>query len=114
MKPGIIKDWKRKLKAFEEKHRFSVYSSSLHNAEIMDSKASKARGLEYLLQEFGISARDVMAIGDGENDLPMLKLAGYSVAMQNAEEIVKQRVDEVTKFSYRQNGLYEFLMQKIR
>ncbi|MCP3027883.1 HAD family hydrolase [Halobacillus sp. A5] len=114
MDPEIIKEWKEALKSLNENHRFSIYSSSLHNAEIMDNKASKARGLEYLLKEFGIPATKTMAIGDGENDLPMLKLAGYSVAMQNAEEVVKQNVHEVTKNSYKQNGLYEFLMKKIR
>ena len=37
-----------------------------------------------------------MAFGDGENDIPMLKVAGIGVAMGNAMDIVKAAADTVT------------------
>eukprot|EP00958_Prasinococcus_capsulatus_P017593 scaffold1990_cov350-Prasinococcus_capsulatus_cf.AAC.3 len=40
--------------------------------------------------ELGVDAAKVLAIGDGENDIEMLQLAGVSVAMGNAKDIVKQ------------------------
>ena len=43
-----------------------------------------------------MTAEDAVAIGDGENDIGILDLCGYAVAMDNAFDIVKQHADEVT------------------
>ncbi|MCP3032511.1 Cof-type HAD-IIB family hydrolase [Halobacillus sp. A1] len=107
-----IKEWKQTLETFKESYNFSAFSSTLHNAEIMES-VSKAVGISKLLEEYHMAPGDLMAIGDGENDLPMLELAGCSVAMQNAEDVVKRSVDEVTPLTYEQNGLYSYLSQKL-
>jgi hydroxymethylpyrimidine pyrophosphatase-like HAD family hydrolase len=42
---------------------------------------SKASGLVWLTDYLGLSAADVLAIGDNDNDIPMLEWAGFSVAM---------------------------------
>ncbi len=47
---------------------------------------------------------ETMAIGDSENDLAMIKVAGVGVAMENAEEIIKQAADYVTR-SNEDNGV---------
>eukprot|EP00854_Cymbomonas_tetramitiformis_P011465 gene11465-13551_t len=52
--------------------------------EILPLGSSKGAGVEILLQRMGVPAREVMAIGDGENDKEMLQLAGIGVAMGNA------------------------------
>ena len=39
---------------------------------------------------------EIIAFGDGENDIGMLQLAGIGVAMGNAEEVVKQNADYIT------------------
>ena len=44
----------------------------------------------------GIDPKNVLAIGDGENDLEMLELAGVSVAMGNGKELVKDSAMYVT------------------
>ena len=46
--------------------------------------------------EMGIDPKNVLAIGDGENDLEMLELAGVSVAMGNGKELVKDSAMYVT------------------
>ncbi|MFG6147751.1 Cof-type HAD-IIB family hydrolase [Halobacillus sp. B23F22_1] len=114
MDPGKINEWKETLSTLKARFTFTISSSSLHNAEIMEGKVTKASGITKLLEEFHLSPEDLMAIGDGENDLPMLELAGWSVAMQNAEDIVKRTVDEVTKYTYEENGLYSFLSEKLK
>ena len=48
------------------------------------------------IAEMGIDPENVLAIGDGENDLEMLELAGVSVAMGNGKEVVKQNAMYVT------------------
>src|SRR5690606_7365661 len=54
--------------------------------EIMPAGVSKATALRRLLAELGIEPGEVMAIGDGEHDVEMLKLAGLGVAVASATE----------------------------
>ncbi|MBR3623182.1 MAG: HAD hydrolase family protein, partial [Selenomonadaceae bacterium] len=57
---------------------------------------SKASGLRELAKILNISIEETMAIGDADNDLPMLKAAGKSVAMGNAAAHIKEAADFVT------------------
>ncbi|MBU2695333.1 MULTISPECIES: HAD family hydrolase [Pimelobacter] len=57
---------------------------------------SKASGLEYVAQQLGIDRADVLAIGDGRNDIEMLQWAGRGVAMGQAIDEVKEIADAVT------------------
>ncbi|MBX3000677.1 MAG: HAD family phosphatase [Caldilineaceae bacterium] len=53
----------------------------------------KGQGLRHLLAHLGIDPSRVMAIGDNDNDIPMLEVAGFSVAMGQAPEKVKAVAD---------------------
>ncbi len=64
--------------------------------EFTDENVSKASALKCLGEHLGIPREQIMAIGDGENDLPMLEYAGLSVAMGNASEYIRSRCDYVT------------------
>lgn len=57
--------------------------------------ASKAAGVAMLAANLGCTLADVVAVGDGDNDLPMLKAVGFGVAMGNAAEHVKAQADAV-------------------
>jgi hydroxymethylpyrimidine pyrophosphatase-like HAD family hydrolase len=57
---------------------------------------SKASGLEYVAAELGLAAADVLAIGDGRNDIEMLRWAGRGVAMGQAVDEVRAAADDVT------------------
>jgi hydroxymethylpyrimidine pyrophosphatase-like HAD family hydrolase len=46
--------------------------------------------------ELGVHRDDVLAIGDGRNDLEMLRWAGRGVAMGQAPDVVKDAADAVT------------------
>ncbi|MCA0456418.1 MAG: Cof-type HAD-IIB family hydrolase [Chloroflexi bacterium] len=65
--------------------------------ELLPTGASKGSALKVLLKEMGIPASQVMALGDGENDVEMLELAGIGVAMGNASEHVKSIANVTTK-----------------
>lgn len=58
---------------------------------------SKGVALKELMAELSLSSGDVMAIGDSDNDLSMLKLAGTPVAMANALESVKRQARYITR-----------------
>jgi HAD superfamily hydrolase (TIGR01484 family) len=57
---------------------------------------SKASGLAHVADRLGVAAADVLAIGDGRNDLEMLQWAGRGVAMGQAVEEVRAAADAVT------------------
>jgi hydroxymethylpyrimidine pyrophosphatase-like HAD family hydrolase len=57
---------------------------------------SKASGLEYVAAELGLAPDDVLAIGDGRNDIEMLEWAGRGVAMGQAVQQVLDAADDVT------------------
>ena len=61
-----------------------VVSSSGNNLEIMPGGVGKGDALAFLTARLGLDRSQVMAIGDAENDLSMLRYAGHSVAMGNA------------------------------
>lgn len=64
--------------------------------DLMPEGVSKASGLEVVAQRLGLTAADVLAIGDGRNDVEMLRWAGRGVAMGQAVEEVRAAADAVT------------------
>lgn len=75
---------------------FEVSSSARNNIELNRKGVTKAAGLSEVIGPLGIKPSEVVAIGDGLNDLAMLRWAGFSVAMQNAPDIVKEHADHIT------------------
>ncbi len=69
---------------------------------------SKASGLTYLCDRLGINSADVLAVGDGNNDIEMLKWAGLGVAMGHAPSALLEVADEVTG-SIDEDGLVDVL-----
>lgn len=63
--------------------------------EILPPNVSKGAALKHLLKDLGIKPEEVMALGDAENDLEMIELAGIGVAMGNAVDLLKQAADYV-------------------
>jgi len=57
---------------------------------------NKASGLRLVADELGLDAADVLAIGDGRNDIEMLEWAGRGVAMGQSVEVVREAADAVT------------------
>ena len=61
---------------------------------------SKASGLEYVVEQLGLSSADVLAIGDGRNDIEMLGWAARGVAMGQAVQEVHDAADFTTDTVY--------------
>ena len=57
---------------------------------------SKGKALEALASFLGLSLTDVVAIGDGTNDVSLLSTAGLAIAMGNAHDELKAVADHVT------------------
>ncbi|MCP4423174.1 MAG: HAD family hydrolase [Chloroflexi bacterium] len=63
--------------------------------EILPLGVSKGDGVGWLLAQMGVDPAAAMAVGDGENDLELLRLVGWGVAMGNAHDTVKAAADAV-------------------
>jgi Cof subfamily protein (haloacid dehalogenase superfamily) len=65
--------------------------------EMLPPAISKGTALAQLLREdFHLSPEEVIAFGDGENDLELLQVAGFGVAMGNANPVLKAAADHIT------------------
>ncbi|EOT38964.1 MULTISPECIES: Cof-type HAD-IIB family hydrolase [Enterococcus] len=78
------------------KERYEIIKTRDVLLEFMPKGVTKAYGCQLLAEHLGITADEVMAIGDEENDLPMIEYAGLGVAMENAVPMVKAAADVVT------------------
>lgn len=83
-------------------------SSGYGCIDILQTGIHKAWGLEELLKRWGLKSEQIMAFGDSENDIEMLKFAGISYAMENAEESVKEVATGVAPANS-QAGVYQVL-----
>lgn len=57
--------------------------------DLVHKGINKAKGVDDILKHYGIAQKDLIAFGDGENDIDMLKACGYSYAMKNANAKAK-------------------------
>ena len=71
----------------------NVFFSEPFFLEIMPQGIEKASSLEILLGSLGIDRKHLIACGDGFNDIPMMRYAGLSVAMANAQDETKEWAD---------------------
>ena len=74
----------------------SVSASLGRNLEINAPGVNKGKGLLKLGEFLGIRKEEIMACGDGDNDLSMIEAAGLGVAMENADDEVRQAADYIT------------------
>ncbi|HZH60035.1 MAG TPA: HAD family hydrolase [Metabacillus sp.] len=101
--------WKEELEQLKQEIDFTMSVSSEHNAEVMVANVNKATGIQHMLKTFNLNMDEVMAIGDSDNDIQMLQTVGFSVAMKNAPDRIKEMADDVTEFTCDEDGVYHYL-----
>ena len=82
-------DLEEALKDFKYLEELEIYDSgfALH---VTDKRVNKGTSLKYLCERNGINMKNVMAIGDSQNDEDFLKQVGYRIAVGNAEDRLKE------------------------
>ena len=75
----------------------NIYRSEPFLLEIMPRNIDKAYSLQKLLNSLGLTADSMICCGDGYNDISMIEYAGLGVAMKNAQPIVKDSANFITK-----------------
>ena len=76
--------------------QFLMTSSMTNNFELGNKDASKGNALKIVADRLGISLDKAMAIGDNYNDVSMMEIVGFSVAMGTAKEDIKKLCSFVT------------------
>lgn len=89
----------------------SISSSSSGNLEINNEGVSKGVALKLLCKEFNIDIQDTLAIGDGGNDVEMVKSAGKGVAMGNSINQELRKVADIITDSHDKEGVAKILEQ---
>lgn len=84
--------WKR----IEALGDVEVTGALSNNIEVNASGVHKGNALLWLAQRLGIQREEIMAFGDGANDIKMMRDAGIGVAMENSIEAVKEAADMIT------------------
>lgn len=65
-------------------------------ADMIPENGGKPEGMKKMMERFGLKQEEIMAFGDGGNDISMIEYAHIGVAMGNSRDNVKQAADYVT------------------
>lgn len=87
------------------------YQEEFFAINLVNTNVSKGNAINGLCKFLKIDIKDVIAIGDGLNDISMIKTAGLGVAMENAEPELKAVADEITTTNL-ENGVAKILRVK--
>ncbi|MBN4056597.1 MAG: hydrolase Cof [Alkaliphilus sp.] len=71
-------------------------TSKPYYLEFIDKTVSKGRALSIICDKYELKREEIIAIGDGQNDITMLEFAGVGVAMGNSSQEVKDKADYIT------------------
>lgn len=93
-------------------HRLVVPAYGVEVLEVFDQAVNKWEGILHVARRHGIEPREIIAIGDDINDMPMIKNAGLGVAMGNANPQLQAAADQVIGHN-RDDGVAVFLEELI-
>ena len=79
-----------------------VVSGGYNNLEFTSAGVTKGAGLAFLCEHLNIPLECTMVCGDSENDKDIMGVAGFSVAMGNADPEIKALADYVTDTNERE------------
>ncbi|WP_348651734.1 Cof-type HAD-IIB family hydrolase [Paenibacillus silviterrae] len=99
--PDVLNELRDQVRALGT---LEITASASINMEISKLGITKEYGVRRVCEYLGIEMDEVMAIGDHQNDLKLIRAAGFGVAMGNAEDVIKLAADAVTT-SNEQDGV---------
>ncbi len=88
---------------------FNTHGDTM-TADVSLRACDKSTGVDLMIKKLGFDTKDTLAIGDGYNDVTMIKRVGYGIAMGNAVEELKKEADMVAGHIF-DDGLYRAFLQ---
>lgn len=89
----------------------TVTTSMPSSIDVVPRNISKDKGLMILAEHLNIKSENILAIGNGLNDLEMLKYAGIGIAMRNSEKCLLDKWDNVSEYTNNEEGVYHVIKQ---
>lgn len=81
--------------------------------EFQDPRINKGVGLEKYCERYGIDMQDVLAFGDQENDIGLMKSSGYGVCLSNGADLTKSYAKAVTEHDVLDDGVGYWLYDHV-
>jgi len=103
----LLEDFRAHIADFCKGRIQAVFSNPTY-LELLPIHAGKGNGVRYVCEHFQVPISHTYGCGDAENDISMLEAVGTAVAMQNADEHVKQMADIITTDDNNHDGLAPF------
>lgn len=90
---------KSNLEYYNKKYgkNFIINNSSKNIMEIVDINGGKGNAVKWYADKYGIKKEEIIAVGDSGNDIQLMDYCGLKVAVDNAEDKLKEICDVVTK-----------------
>ena len=92
---------------------FDVFSKP-EMLEFSHLLSNKGDAVRFMAEFYGVPMGDTIAVGDEENDCPMIEAAGIGVAMANASQVVKDAADYVTERDNNHSGIAEVIEKFVK
>ena len=89
---------------------FDVFSKP-EMLEFSHMKSNKGDAVRFMADFYKVPMADTIAVGDEENDCPMIEAAGVGVAMANASPVVRNAADYVTERDNNHSGIAEVIQK---
>ncbi len=98
-----------KMLAEKTTGQLAVYRSAPFFLEVVAPGIDKAASLSRMLERLQMTPDEIVAVGDGYNDLSMIRYAGMGVAMLNADEPIRKEADMVSPADNNHDGVAEVI-----
>ncbi|MGF7017717.1 Cof subfamily protein (haloacid dehalogenase superfamily) [Lachnospiraceae bacterium PF1-21] len=112
---GVFREISEKARAYEELAQIpeiAITTSLVNNLEINLKDVTKGSVLCEFAEGLGIARDEIMAFGDGDNDLEMIAMVGTGVAMENGIPELREKADYVT-VTNNEDGVAKVLVQQL-
>lgn len=102
--PGTAAEFVTQINDYFE-GRLRAHDSGYGVVDIVDQHVGKLPAVQFLARQRGIQPSEIMAFGDGENDVPLLQYADHSYAMVNAPATIQSAAKHVTAVDNEHDGV---------
>ena len=104
---GLV-DFRAEMRKTTEGKLFDVFSKP-EMLEFSHMQSNKGAAVKFMADFYKVPVADTIAVGDEENDCPMIEAAGVGVAMANASQVAKDIADYVTVNDNNHSGITEVI-----
>lgn len=104
---GLV-DFRTEMRKTTEGKLFDVFSKP-EMLEFSHMLSNKGAAVKFMADFYKVGIEDTIAVGDEENDCPMIEAAGTGVAMANASQVAKDIADYVTVNDNNHSGITEVI-----